>query len=154
MANTRHLAIAGSDWKLQWKIYKSPATLTTAPSTGRHQWKAMFNRTQSWLRMAILNCDLLHGTVHYYAKFQADFWISENGIVVPQTWSKHILNIFKVPWNAQHLSEHAVAILMPICFMEGVSRVSLPYCFPNPNNFFNVTCRIKVLVCVWLYKSF
>ena len=32
--------------------------------------------------------------------------LSKSGYVVPQTWSKPIMEISKVPWNAQKLAKH------------------------------------------------
>ena len=55
--------------------------------------------------------NLLHGTVHHPTIFQANklkFFKSQKGNVVPQTWSKPIMENFKVPWNAQKLAEHCV----------------------------------------------
>ena len=61
-------------------------------SSGRHR---------NWPSIANLKSDLLHGTVHHPIKYQTNSWNSCSGKVVPQTWSKPIMENVKVPRNAK-----------------------------------------------------
>ena len=61
------------------------------------------------LSKTIFDEDMLHSTVYNPTELQTDTWNpwkNLNGIVVPQTCTKPIMENFKVLWNVWKLAEH------------------------------------------------
>ena len=65
---------------------------TTAPSTHRDK------KSEYSLSVTISNSDLLHGTLHHATKFQAITWFPHISWYDASSWSKPIMENFKVPW--------------------------------------------------------